>query len=328
MEISGHGQRTPRYFLFSIFSFLVLGVARAPGSAQEQEVVANLAAGRVEIYVARDSIAIGALENRVESETRPPVVVPLSSRRIGVLLGAVEWALPGSGRKPVRLDRDLPRLFGEIAGAKRLEPEQASDIEGIGVALLEPLRAAAQQLHRKIEILSEEPLVELLLVGYVEEYGPEVWLLRYRIVQEPLRGDYWQTRVLRPSYTQLYPPEQGRPHTLLEVRYPPGDAAPALLDLLNQNDPRLAQIRSANLRMARAVERLARGESHKAALDDASEFLRAALGALAHPEAKTILGVIAEQRGFQWLLPPAELPEKAEEAQPREPGAPSLRKKP
>ena len=328
MENSGHGQRAALYFLFSIFSFLVLGVTRAPGSEQDQEVVANLSAGRVVIYVAKDGIVIGSLENRFEAETRPPVVVPLSRRRIGVFLGAVEWVLPGSGRKLVRLDRELPKLVGEIAGSRRLEPEQASDIENIGVAVLEPLRAAAQQLHRKIELPPEEPLVELLLAGYAEEYGPEVWLLRYRIVQEPLRGDYWRTRVLRPSYTQLYPPEKGQPRTLIEVHYPPGDGGAALLDLLNRNDPRLERIRTANPRMTRATERLARGESHKALLDDASEFLRAALGALALPEARPILAVIQEQRGFEWLLPPSELPEKAGEAQPHEPSAPTLRKKP
>src|SRR5438309_1139415 len=57
----------------------------------EQEVVANLAAGRVVLYVARDAIVIGAVEQHVEPDSRPPLVLPLGERRLGILLGAVEW---------------------------------------------------------------------------------------------------------------------------------------------------------------------------------------------------------------------------------------------
>ena len=58
------------YFLFSIFYFLPSAVC-----AQEagQEVVANLSAGRVVIYVAKDGIAIAANESRVEADSRPPL---------------------------------------------------------------------------------------------------------------------------------------------------------------------------------------------------------------------------------------------------------------
>lgn len=300
---------------------------RVAAQEQEREMVANLAAGRVMLYVAREGIVIGAVEQRVEAESQPPVIVPLGGRHVAILLGAVEWVSPASGRAPVRLDRDLPRLASEATHAPNpSQSNAASDIEAIGVAFLERLRDAAGGLHRKLELQPEEPAVELLLVNYVENYGPEAWLLRYRLAQDNLRGEYWRTRVLRPSYTQLYPPEKGQPRTLVEVRYPPDAPGPTLLELLNQNDERLARLRGADQQMARATERLAHGESQKASADDAAAFLRAALEAIANPEAKLALGVLHEQRGFEWILAPPELPQKAEEGKPREPGRPTLRK--
>ncbi|MBI1738393.1 MAG: hypothetical protein HYR58_04015, partial [Acidobacteria bacterium] len=221
------------YFLFSIFYFLPFAVwAQEAG----QEVVANLAAGRVVIYVAKGGIAIAANESRVEAESRPPLVAQLSAKRIAILLGAAEWVRPGTGRPPLRLDHELPRAVStQIPAGPRLQQEQATDLEPIGAALLEPLRLVVPQLTRKMNLPPEDPLVEMLLVGIDEEYGPEVWLLKYRLAQEPLRGDYWKSRVLRPSYTQLYPPEKGQPRTLIEVRYPPEDAGPALLELFQQS---------------------------------------------------------------------------------------------
>jgi len=301
-----------------------------PASAQEpeEEIVANLATGRVLVYVAKDGIVIGAFQGQSEPHSRPPLVVQLSSRRVAVLLGAVEWVRPASGREPIRLDRELPRLVGEVAGPKRLEQEHANDIEELGLALLERLRNVAQELHRKIELQPDEPLAELVLIGYAQDYGPEVWGLKYRIVQEALRGDYWQTRVLRPSYDQLYPPEKGQPRTLIEIGYPPEDAGPQVLDLLNGNDPRMARLRDADPQMASATERLVRGESQHALADDATQFLRGALGAVAPAGAEQILAVIREQQGLEWVLAPSQPPEKAEEGRPHEPGAPTLRKKP
>jgi hypothetical protein len=316
------------YFLFSIFYFLPCALR-----AQEagQEVVANLSAGRVVIYVAKDGMVIAANESRVEADSRPPLVVQLSPKRIAILLGAAEWVQPGTGRPPLRLDIELPRAIGKrMPPDPRLQQEQISDLEPIGTALLEPLRTVVPQLTRKMNLAPDDPLVEMLLVGFEEEYGPEVWLLQYRLAQEPLRGDYWKSRVLRPSYTQLYPPEKGQPRTLVEVRYPPEDAGPALLKLLQQSDARLTPLRTSNAQVARASEKLARGESNKALLDDAVVFLRASLDAIAEPNTLQIVGVISEKRGFEWILaPPAAAPlQKAEELKPREAGAPTLKKKP
>ncbi len=323
--------RRSRVFFLSVFICVQLWFLPSMGQAQEREhdVVATLATGRVIISVGANGIVIGALEGRVEPGSRPPLIVPVGGRRLGILLGAVEWAAPASGRAPVRLDGELPALASEAARPRpATDPyPTASDIESLGVAFLERLRAVAGELHRKLDLKPEEPLVELLLVGYAENYGPEVWLLKYRIAQEAFRGDYWRTRVLRPSYTQLYPPEKGQPRTLIEVRFPDESGA-TLLELLRQNDPRLVRVAASDARIARAAEYLERGESQKAPAGDTAEWLRATLGAVRAADEKQILGVLYEERGLEWLLAPPEPPEKAQQGKPRETGAPTLRKKP
>jgi hypothetical protein len=301
---------------------------RARAEEMEWEIVANLAAGRVEIYPARDAIVIGTVEKHIEPDSHPPMIVTISSRHLGILLGAAEWVMPGSGRPPVRLNQPLSVSSGPPRPQLQPGSDQAGDIEAIGLAFLERLRPLAGELHRKVSLQPDEPLVELLLIGNDEGYGPEVWLLKYRIEQNILRGEYWQTRVLRPSYTQLYPPEKGQPRTLIEVRYPPDDASPGLLDLVKQNDPRLARLRSSDIPIARALEHLQSGDSQKALPDDAAAFLRAALPAVFGTESQLALGVLSQQHGLEWLLEPAEPPQRTEESKPREPGAPTLRKKP
>jgi hypothetical protein len=321
------------HFLFSIFSLssvLICVHLWFPPcvSAQEakEEVVANLAAGRVTIFVAKEGILVATQGNAIEPGARMPVVVPLSSRRVAVLLGAVEWLFPALNKPPLRIASELPAALAQIAGPKRLESEHVDDVEQLGTALLEPLRTAAGSLHSKIDFPEDEPVVQMLIIGYAEEYGPEVWELKYRLRQDILRGDYWRTRVLRPSFDQIYPPEKGQPRTLVESRYPPEDTEPGLPALVQQDDPRLGRIRLSSQQVAKAAERLMKGESHKAELDGATEWFRSALNA-AIPETTPLgLLVIREQRGFDWVVAPPERPETAAEQKPREPGAPTLRK--
>ncbi len=309
--------------LFCVFCFL------ASSARAQDEIVANLAAGRVVIDVARDGIVIGAIEQHIEADSRPPLVFPINERRIAILLGAAEWAQPGTGLSPVRLDRVIPRISREAARVEnRQNPDQASDIESIGVAFLEKLRTMADQLHHKIALAPGEPLVRLLLVDYQPDYGPEIWLLEYRIQQQALRGDFYQTRTLRPSYTQLYPPEKHQPKTLVEVRYPPEESVPTVLELLRQNDPLLAPLRQADPKVLKVIESLENGKSQTVPVDSAADFLRAALDPIAGSQNRLILGVLREQRGWDWILPPAEPTEKAEEDKNRPPEAPSLRRKP
>ncbi len=294
---------------------------------QEYEIFANLAAGRAVISVARDGIVVGAVENRGEAGARSPLVIPMSFHRVAILLGATDWYWPNADRNPVLLEREFQKIYNETRTERLSESDEASDIEQLGTRWLEILRPLAGQLHRKVELPEDEPLLEVILAGYVPDYGPEVWSLTYHIVQEPLRGDFWRTRVLRPRYTQLYPPEKGQPRTLMEARYPGEDPEPTLREWMASADPRFERIRAANPAQARASASLQKGESHKALMNDTGEFLRSALGATAPQDAEIQLGVVAEEKGFRWILAPKEPVERVEEGTKREPTAPTLRRK-
>lgn len=316
----------PAILLASFFHLISL-----PAGAQD-EIVANLAAGRVVIDVAKGGIVVGAIEQHVEANSRPPIVFPINDRRIGILLGAAEWVVPSSPGTPVRLDQVIARLSREAAPHQ--EPgraDQASDIESIGIAFLEKLRTMAEQLHHRIDLRAEAPLVELLLIDYQPDYGPEVWLLQYRIKQEQLRGDFWQTKTLRPSYTQLYPPEKHHPKTLVEVRFPPEVPGPTLLELLQQNDPRLASLRRGAPKSLKVIDNITAGKSSASPVEDSTTFLHEALDPIAGTQNRIVLGVLHEEKGWEWIVAPPEPAEKekaAEQDKTRSPEAPSLRRRP
>jgi hypothetical protein len=304
-----------------------------PAFGQEvaQEVAASQAEGRVVICAAKDGIVAATVDTHDERGSRPPILLPLSPLRMGVLLGAVEWTTADTGDKPVRLDSELLRLAGAALNTdgKTKNENGASDIEAIGVALLERIRELAGHLHRKIDIGEDEPLLRLVLVGYVPNYGSEAWTLDYKIRQDDLGNDYWRTRVLRPSYTQLYPPEKGQPRTFLEVRFPiesRARQAPELIDLLRQNDPRLAKIRASSEPTTKSVDFVVGGQAEKSMATADADFLRAALAAVNPPDTKMSMAMVDFDRGFRWLIEPAEPPPV--DTTPREPDAPTLRRKP
>ena len=84
-----------RFVLLSL-GFCQLIVLPAAVRAQQSaggEIVANLATGRVVFCVARDAIIVAATSGGGEVGSRPPAVLPVSSGRIGVLLGAIPAAL-------------------------------------------------------------------------------------------------------------------------------------------------------------------------------------------------------------------------------------------
>ena len=101
--------RLPQLTLLAsaIVASLALYPAPSPRTQEDtaEEIVANLAAGRVLIAVFKDAIAIGTIENKVESSAELPLIVPISSERVGILLGAVDWFSP-STRTSIA---DLPR---------------------------------------------------------------------------------------------------------------------------------------------------------------------------------------------------------------------------
>ena len=293
------------------------------------EIVANLAAGRVGVLVCKDGIVVATAEAPVEPNTLPPVIVPVSAFRVGVLLGPVEWTWPGSGRRPLRLDAALHSAGGTIG---RLQASKdvnaASDIETLGLAFLSPLRTAAGQLHSRLPIERDAIFAELLLVGYEKDYGPEVWSLRYRVEQTLLRGEFYQTTVHRPEFIQLYPPEKGQPRTLVETHYPPGDSSELpLVDLLKNGDSRIAALRRADVGMGRAADLLDKGESRKVLLVDGLELLRATLQAVTPRDRRQMIATIREDRGVEWVLG-EQMAGPAYPKDNRAPAAPSLYKQP
>jgi hypothetical protein len=305
--------------------------ASTPAQQTADEVVANLAAGRVAVLVAKDGIAVATAQSQVEPGTLPPLIVPLGSLRVAVLLGPAVWEWPGTARAPLRLDVELRKSGPATRGISSKNYEMpATDIEAIGLGFLEPLRSAAGLLHGPLHMRPHELFTELMLVGYAPDYGPEVWSLRYRAEQELLRGDFYRTSVHRPEYVQLYPPDKGQPKTLIESAYPPNDPGePPILDLLKANDSRLAPLRSADPGMGRAADLLLRGESQKIKFDDGLELLRASFQSVSPPEAKQMILTITEQKGMQWVLGESELvPLSPQDQKKAESGAPTLRKKP
>jgi hypothetical protein len=316
-----------RFLLTCIAVLLAFAAAVA---AQEDEIVANLAGGSLIIHVTRDAIVFGAIDHPLETTSIPPRVAQIDRGHIAVFFGASEWQLPAAP-KPIRLDHDTERVYG--ADPRYQQPGAAeSDLEQIGVGFLEKLRPLVSQLHHKIDLKPDEPLLEIVLIGYApKEYGPEVWQLEYRIEQSQpgATEDYLQTHVLRPRFTQLYPPEKHEARTLLEIRFPDNLPGVPLMGLLQQNDPRIVKIVTSEPRFSKLTQLIERGQSNKAVTEDASDFLRAVLPILAG-NARFIEATLGEREGFHWVVPPQEPAEKEIKADDknRPPDAPTLRRKP
>jgi hypothetical protein len=314
--------------LFCLVCLVAFQISPAQDREGGNEIVANLAGGRVIVHVARDKIVFAAIDQPVEPNSIPPRVLSIDSRHIGVLLGASEWRSPADP-KPVRLDRDFPQVPGRNPHYAADPEEVAPDLDVIGVAFLERLRPLVSQLHHKIEFKPDEALLEVVIIGFApDDYGPEVWTLEYRIQQEEIatRGDFWQTRLLRPRFTQLYPPEKKAPKTLVEIRYPVSLPGPTLQQLIQGNDPELDNLSRGEPKFSKVMENIDRGQANKAVPEDATDFLRAALPLISE-KAKFILGTMTEG-GFEWVVPPDEPVEKAKEDKNRPPEAPTLHRKP
>jgi hypothetical protein len=318
---------------FPLLVMILAIVSATPSSAQSQsredEIIANLSGGRVIVHVAKDVIIFAAIDKPVERNSIPPRVMTVDSAHLGILFGAAEWRIPADP-KPIRMDRDLPHIDVRPPNYQPSAGEAEADLETIGVAFLEKLRPLVAQLHHKLDFASDEPIFQLVMIGYgANNYGPEVWVVEYRMEQEMIasRGEYWQTRVLRPRFTQLYPPEKHAPRTIVESRYPPDSKGPTLTELIQGNDPRIVQIAAGNPRFTKVIENLHGGTAQKAVAVDSADFMRAVLPVIAG-NTPFILGTMSEQHGFEWIVPPAEPLEKATEDKDRPPDAPTLRRPP
>jgi hypothetical protein len=200
------------------------------------------------------------------------------------------------------------------------------------VAFLEKLRPIVSQLHHPIELKPDEPLFQIVILGYApRDYGPEIWLVEYQVEQSSVaaRGDYLQTHILRPRFTQLYPPEKRQPKTIVEIRVPSDLQDIPLLGLIQQNEPAIARIRSSDPHINKVVEQIQKGEAQKADPVAAADFLRAALPILAG-NAHFFLGTMTENGRFDWIVPPDEPREKVKttEDKNRPPDAPPRQQKP
>ena len=186
-------------FVLRITFFLSFGVLSAsPVDAlaqepHEDEIVANLAGGRAIVQVAKDAIIFAAINQPVERNSIPPRVMDLDATHIGILFGASEWRIPADP-KPIRLDRNFQRVSRGDAHYQASPSEGETDLETIGIAFLEKLRPLIAQLHHKIDFSPDDPIFQMVMIGYApNEYGPEVWVVEYRMEQEQVatRGDYW-----------------------------------------------------------------------------------------------------------------------------------------
>lgn len=304
--------------------------ARAQQQQLENEIVANLAGGRVIVHVSREQTTFAVIDQPLEVNSAPPRVLSLDGTHVGVLFGAEEWQLSGDPH-PVRLDRNFQRIGKQDPRYQSYNDQAEPDLEMIGVGFLEKLRPLVGQLHTKLQVKPDDPIFEVVVIGYALNYGPEVWQVEYRIEQDEVgaRGkDYWQTRVLRPRFTQLYPPEgKHTPRTLVEVRFPDDASDPELRSLIERNDPRIERLRSSDQRFAKVLQAIDKGEAQKAVDQDAADLLRAIVPLLAG-DRKFVVGTISEQQGFDWVVAPDEPIEKAVEDKNQPPEAPTLRRKP
>jgi hypothetical protein len=318
-------------FIAIIFITALLLIPSSPraqlqkGTASGQEIVANLAAGRVVVCVTKDAILVGAESTKSEPGSHSPIFVPLVGGHVAILLGAVEWVELNSGKPPFRMDYELSKI-GRIKTVQTpldADPHEAADLEVLGIALLERLRGVTSELHHELKLKEGEPIFQVLLVGYQKDYGPEAWVISYKLQQRLLRGDYWDTLAQRPSYLQLYPPEKKAPHEIVEFRYPPEMKGSTLQELLQQNDQRLIPIRSSDPKVGQAAQQILDGATQKVGSEPATVFFRQAMLATASQGSKLTIAIMREGDKFDWIIPPPEGELKADDK--RDPTAPTLR---
>ena len=100
-----------------------------------------------------------------------------------------------------------------------------------------------------------------------------------------------------------------------------------MAEQIQGHDPHITHLGSGEPRFAKVLENINRGQAQKAAPTDAADFLRAVLPLIAG-NATFVLGTMDERHGFEWMVPPEEPVEKAQEDKNRPPDAPTLRRAP
>jgi len=316
---------------FAAALILTLAISwSATAQDKDDEIVATLTGGRVIVHATRESVSFIAIDEPIEAGSPPPRVMSLDSRHVAVLLGSSEWRIPADPT-PIRLDKDYKRVGGidpRYQGTYNGEAEP--DLETMGVSFLEKLSPLAARLHHKLDFPPDQPLFELVMIGFgPQDYGPEVWTVEFRMTQTIVasRGEYWQTRVLRPRFTQIYPPEKKAPRKLVETCYPGECKGPTLQQLLEGNEPTLEKLARSDPKFFKAVDLISKGQAQKALAPHTAAFLRAAVPLL-YTGKRFVMGTFEEEHGFDWVVPPDEPVEKAKkDEKDRPPEAPSLRRR-
>lgn len=318
-------------YTLALLLFSIVGVAvsvPASGQDKDDEIVATLTGGRVIIHATQESITFVALDEPIEAGSAPLRVMSVDSRHVAVLLGSSEWRLPADPN-PIRLDKGYTRAGTPDPRYQGSYGEAEADLEQMGVAFLEKLTPLAARLHHKLDFPPDQPLFELVVIGFgPRDYGPEVWTVEYRMTQTNIasRSDFWQTRVLRPRFEQIYPPEKHQPRKLVETCYPGTCKGPALQQLLEGNEPTLEKLAKSDIKLSKAVGLISSGQAQKAAREDANSFLRAAVP-LIYPNSHFTMGTYEEEHGFQWTVPPDEPIERVKQDKNHPTEAPSLRRR-
>jgi hypothetical protein len=295
-----------------------VSVGAAIPQVRLEHAVFKLAAGTVSFCFTKDTMIVAATNSSADVDSRPAGIVSLGAGRVAVVLGAADWTDNG---RSIQIDAELPKIARQVANSManiKASDQSATDIESIGVTLLEFVRPLVTDIHYKLDLAVDEPLIEVLLAGYTEGYGPEIWDLQYHVQQQNLGPGYWETRPMRPAYVQLYPPEKGQPQTFIEVRYP-AKLAPLELAQAAESNPQVRRIRSSSSDMDDAVAAVVKGESAKAATRPVEDFLRLALPVLVGPQASLVMATLDEQYRFQWLLAPQGAPQEPAETKTSEP---------
>jgi hypothetical protein len=312
-------------------------IASAPPAASAAQVrvpkiALRQATGRTVFTITKDTMVVAAVDDgaaaalRAPGSTPPrmPGMTPLGGGRMAVVMGATDWTRDDG--TPVLLGEEMPamarKVFSATQNAGPLD-QSANDIEAIGVTVLEFVRPFVNDIHYKLDLAEDDPLIEILLAGYTDGYGFEIWDLKYRVTQRNLGNDYWDTRPVRPAYYQMYPPDKGKPRTFIEAQYP-AKLAPLNLARAAQSDPAVARIRSSSKEINDAVTSILNGESNKANTRATEDFLRLALPVVAGAQAKLAIAAIDQQERFQWLLAPENAPAAPAQTS-SQPGQPPLR---
>ncbi len=296
-------------------------------SERVTEVVATLASGQVAVLPAHDGVVITAIGNEFEPDDLPPLIVPVSSHDVVVVLGAADWFVPPPrSRTLLRLDARIPRLLHGINGNKpSLNSEPAfENLDEFGLAVLEPLRQAARSLHARVRMPQDVPLTELLVIHQEEGSSLGVWDLSYWLRQTFLQENFWDTEIERPAYNQLLPSKKDASETV-EIRYPPGNAAtPGVLHWLDQPTGPIVQEIETDPKLAKAERDVVAGKPYKTHLAQLVPLVQAALDSAAGARTK-VMAVIDGHSGFSWVIaPPASARPPASAGPKRPASAPTL----